>query len=225
MGSVIYKISRREVEKVGRIIPIKATMVAVGEDGDKRDRTAFDIAQRELIIENDDYHQKIIQIVNAFPEDKTLILVDTNNVEDLGKALEAKIKDSVFIYGKTTNKRRHQALDALKSGELKCLIGGKILKRGLDIKGGIHNLIICGGGKLHSDFDQKVGRAVRLNERGWARLFCFFHLDNHYLYKHSKEQLKSIVEMGYRVKVAVHGQTLNGEDLIKARFRLPKKKA
>jgi superfamily II DNA or RNA helicase len=225
MGSIIYKISRREVEKVGRIIPIRATMVAVGEDGDKRDRTAFDIAQRELIIENDDYHQKILQIVNAFPEDKTLILVDTNNVEDLGKVLESKIKGSVFIYGKTSNKKRHQALDALKSGELKCLIGGKILKRGLDIKGGVHNLIICGGGKLHSDFDQKVGRAVRLNERGWARLFCFFHLDNHYLYKHSKEQLKSIVEMGYGVKVAVHGQTVLGPDLIKARFRLPKKKA
>jgi len=225
VGSIIYEISRREVEKTGNIVPIHATMLAVGENGDKKDRTAFDIAQRELIIENDPYHHKIKQIVDAFPGDRTLILVDTNNVEDLGKILQEKIKGSIFIYGKTSNKKRHQALDAFRDGELKCLIGGKILKRGLDIKGGVHNLIICGGGKLHSDFDQKTGRAVRKNDRGYARLFCFFHLDNYYLYKHSKEQLKSILNMGYDVSVVVNGTQISGKDLVNARFRLPKKKA
>lgn len=225
LGSIVFEISRREVEKTGNIIPIRASMIAVGENGDKKDRTAFDIAQRELIIENEAYHNKIKQIIDAFPDDRNLILVDTNNVEDLGKALQDKIDGSVFIYGKTSNKKRHQALNAFRDGELKCLIGGKILKRGLDIKGGVHNLIICGGGKLHSDFDQKTGRAVRKNDRGWARLFCFFHLDNYYLYKHSKEQLKSIVNMGYNVNVVVNGTVISGKDLIKARFRLPKKKS
>ena len=149
-------------------------------------------------------------------------MVDTNNVEDLGKALEAKIKDSIFIYGKTSTKKRKQALLAFQDNQLKCLIGGKILKRGLDIKGGVHNLIICGGGKLHSDFDQKVGRAVRKNDRGFARLFCFFHLDNYYLYKHSKEQLKSIISMGYGVKVIINGTSMNGQENIDKKFRLPK---
>lgn len=225
MGSVIYEISRRKLEEVGRIIPIRATMIAVGEDGDRQDRMAYDIAQRELMIDSDTYHQKIKQIVTAFPKDRTMILVDTNHIEDLGKALEKKINGSIFIYGKTSNRKRQQAIQAFESGELKCLIGGKILKRGLDIKGGVHNLIICGGGKLHSDFDQKVGRAVRLNDRGYARLFCFFHLDNYYLYKHSKEQLKSIITMGYDVKVVTSSVTVDGAQLIKSRFRFPKKKS
>lgn len=224
LGSIIYEVSRRDVEKAGRIIPIKAFMVGIGDESGRTDRTAYDIAQRELIIDNDLYHQGVKQIVEAFPEDRTMILIDTNNVEDLGKALESKIKDSTFIYGKTSTKKRKQAIIAFENGELKCLIGGKILKRGLDIKGGVHNLIICGGGKLHSDFDQKVGRAVRKNDRGFARLFCFFHLDNYYLYKHAKEQLKSIINMGYDVQVLVNGVSINGEDLIKRRFRLPKVK-
>lgn len=222
LGSVIYKVSRRAVEAAGRIIPINAVMIGIGDKSGRSDRTAYDIAQRELIIENDNYHQQIKKIVDAFPEDRTMILVDTNNVEDLGKALENKIKDSIFIYGKTSTKKRKEALLAFQDGKLKCLIGGKILKRGLDLKGGVHNLIICGGDKLHSDFDQKVGRAVRKNDRGFARLFCFFHLDNYYLYKHSKEQLKSITNMGYDVKVVINNTTMDGIDFINRRFRLPK---
>jgi len=221
-GSIIYEIPRKEVEKAGAIIPVHGTMVAIGEKGDKHDRTAYDIAQRELVIENDVYHQKVKRIVDAFPEDRTMILVDTHNVVDLGKALEEKIPDSVFIYGKTSNKKRQVALKAFTDNELKCLIGGKILKRGLDIKGGVHNLIICGGGKLWSDFDQKVGRSVRKNDRGFARLFFFLHLDNYYLYKHSKEQLKSMLDMGYNVKVVVAGKTIDGAEFVRRRFRLPK---
>jgi superfamily II DNA or RNA helicase len=222
LGSIIYNIPRKEVEKAGAIIPVHGTMIAVGENGDKRDRTAYDIAQRELVIENDIYHQKIKQIVDAFPDDRTMILVDTHNVTDLGQALEQKIPGSIFIYGKTSTKKRKEALDAFKNGDLKCLIGGKILKRGLDVKGGVHNLIICGGGKLWSDFDQKVGRSVRKNDRGYARLFFFLHLDNYYLYRHSKEQLKSMLNMGYNVKVIVNGATIDGAELVKRKFRLPK---
>lgn len=224
LGSIIYEVSRRELERIGRIIPVRAYMVATGENGDKQDRTAFDIAEKELIVTNDGYHKQIKKIINAFPDDRNLILVDTNSVEKLGKALEEKIEGSIFIYGKTSTRKRKEALEAFRDGKLKCLIGGKILKRGLDIKGGVHNLIICGGGKLHSDFNQKVGRAVRLNDRGFARLFCFFHLNNYYLYRHSREQLKSLISMGYTTHVLVHGMKVDGEQLVKSRFRLPKKK-
>lgn len=221
LGSIIYEVDRRILEKAGRIIPIKAIMIAIGDKSGRSDRTAYDIAQRELIIESNEYHDKVRKIVSKFKDDKTLILIDTNNVEDLGKALERKINNSAFIYGKTSTKKRRKIIQDFEDGSLKCLIGGKILKRGLDIKGGVHNLIICGGGKLHSDFNQKVGRAVRKNDRGFSRLFCFFHLDNYYLYKHSKEQLKSIIDMGYKVNIAVNNKIIDGEELIRRRFRLP----
>ena len=222
LGSIIIDIPRKELEAIGRIIPVKAMMIAVGNPEDRQDKVAYDIAERECMIDNDEYHDRIRRIVAAYPGERNMILVDTNHIEDLGKALEEKIPDSVFIYGKTGKRARTHALKAFETGELGCLIGGKILKRGLDLKGGIHNLIICGGGKLSSDFNQKVGRAVRNNDRGWARLICFYHMDNFYLYKHSRAQLKTIVSLGYKCNVAVNGKIIDGADLIKRNFRLPK---
>jgi len=224
LGSIISQSSRKDVEAAGRIIPIKFVMVAFGEDGEKNDKTAFDIAEREIIIDNVAFHEKVKKIVSAFPDDGTLILVDTSNVTDLGHALQDTIPDSVFIYGKTTKKNRRKALDAFEAREIKCLIGGRILKRGLDLDGGAENLIILGGGKLWSDFDQKLGRAVRRNSRGWARVFSFLFLNNHYLYKHSREHLKAVVDMGYSSKVIFSDVQVDGAKFIKSRFRKPKPK-
>lgn len=222
LGSIIIDIPRKELEDIGRIIPIKAMMIAVGNPEDRQDRTAYDIAEKECMIDNDVYHDRIKKIVAAYPGERNMILVDTNHIENLGKALEEKIPNSVFIYGKTSKKARHHALESFENGTLGCLIGGKILKRGLDLDGGVHNLIICGGGKLSSDFNQKIGRAVRNNDRGWARLICFYHMDNFYLYKHSREQLKTIVNLGYKCNVAVNGKIISAADLIRRNFRLPK---
>lgn len=223
MGSIIFQTDRRELEALGRIIPIKFFMLAVGEDGDKDDKTAFDIAEREQMIDNPLFHEKVKRIVDAFPNDGTLILVDTCNVEDLGHALEKLIPGSVFIYGKTAKTKRNKALAAFENREIKCLIGGKILKRGLDLKGGVDNLIICGGGNLWSDYEQKIGRALRKNDKGWARVFGFLFLNNHYLYKHGRSQLKAIVEMGYESQVIFKDQKVDGAALVRARFRKPKK--
>jgi len=222
LGSVIVEVSRRELEDIGRIVPIRALMISVGDPADRYDMTAYDIAQRELVIDSPEYYDRIKKIVSAYRDEKTMILVDTHNIEDLGKALEREIEGSIFIFGKSSKKARNEAIRTFQDGKLTCLIGSKILKRGLDIKGGLDNLIICGGGKLSSDFDQKIGRAVRQNDRGWARLICFFHLDNHYLYKHSKEQLKTILSLGYKCHISFGKYIMDGEELVRRNFRLPK---
>lgn len=224
LGSIIFKTDRRELERLGRIIPIKFYMIAMGEDGDKSDKTAFDIAEREQMIDNADFHQRILKIVNAFPDDGTLILVDTCNVVDLGNALEKTIPNSKFIYGETAKGQRRKYLKMFEEREIRCLIGGRILKRGLDLKGGVNNLILCGGGKLWSDYEQKIGRALRKNDKGWARVFAFMFLNNHYLYKHARSQLKAIVEMGYDTKVVFKDVTVDGAELIANRWRKPKPK-
>lgn len=224
LGSVIYKTDRRELESLGRIIPIKFCMLAAGEDGDKTDKTAFDIAEREQMIDNPSFHQRVLQIVNAFPNEATLILVDTCNIVDLGYALEKTIPGSVFIYGETAKGQRRKYLKMFEEREIRCLIGGRILKRGLDLKGGVNNLILCGGGKLWSDYEQKIGRALRRNDKGWARVFAFMFLNNHYLYKHARSQLKAIVEMGYDTKVVFKDVTVDGAELITNRWRKPKPK-
>lgn len=222
LGSIISTADRRELESIGRIIPIKFFMFSFGEDGDPQDKTAYDVAEREIIIENEKFHHKILQIVQAFPNDGTLILIDTNNVKELGCKLEELIPNSSFIYGETPTTKRRECITNFEKRTLKCLIGGKIVKRGLDLAGGVENLILIGGGKLWTELDQKVGRAVRNNTRGWSRVFCFMFLNNYYLYKHSREQLKAVTSLGYQAQVIYSGGTVDGDDLIKRQFKIPK---
>lgn len=225
LGSIIYEVDRKTVENLGRVVPIRFYMFVVGEDGLSNDKTMFDVAEREQMIDNKDFHDRVNKIVSGFPNDNTMILVDTCNVEDLGLALEKTIPNSVFIYGKTANKKRKDAISAFEKGDIKCLIGGRILKRGLDVKGrGIHNLILCGGGQLWSDLDQKIGRCLRLNDRGYSRVFAFMFKNNYYLYKHAREQLKAVVDMGYKTTVIFNDCQVDGAELITSRFRKPKKK-
>jgi superfamily II DNA or RNA helicase len=221
LGSVISQSSREELTGIGRIIPVKYYAITMGPD-ERTDMTAFDVAEKELIVDNPKFHDLVAEIVESFPDDGTLVLVDTNNIADLGMALERRIPNSKFIYNKTTKKVRRKYIGLFEQREIKCLIGGRILKRGLDLKGGVENLVLCGGGKLESDFDQKIGRAVRNNKRGWARVFSFFFLNNNYLYRHSKEQLKFVVNMGYETTVIIGGEEVDGAKFVASRFRLPK---
>ena len=222
LGSIVYDIPRSVVQSLGRIVPIKFYMIAFGEDGDKADATAFDIAEREIMVENPIFHATVAKVVANYKDDRTLILVDTTNVEELGHALEAIVPNSKFIFGKSSKRERDKCIEAFENGELKCLIGGKILKRGLDLQGGVDNLILCGGGKLWSNFDQSIGRAVRKNTKGWARVFSFFFLNNKYLYSHSRSQLKALVNMEYDSKVIFKNGIIDGTEFVKSKFRRKK---
>ena len=216
IGDVIAKSNRRYLEKIGRIIPVKYVMMVFGENN-KNDKSAFDIAVKELIEQNEDLHNKVKQITDSMLDDNFLILVE--NLE-LGKSLEKVIPNSKFIYGTTPKKTRDKALKEFENKELRVLIGSKILKRGLDLKGGVDNLILCASSKKDADLEQKVGRALRLNNRGWARVFDFMFINNHYLYQHSRKRLKRIVQLGYPVTVVAPKKILDGKRVIKKGFNL-----
>ena len=223
LGNVIYEVPRSEVRAANRIIDIRYYMIAVGTDGDRHDTRAYDIAVKEEIVENDAFRNLVRALVCGYPNDRTLILVDTSPIEPLGFALEKLIPSSKFVYGKTTKKVRFKVVNQFENSDLKCIIGSKIFSRGLDIKGGTENLIIISGSAKWSDYSQKIGRALRVNSRGWARVFGFFFLNNRYLYKHSRENLKAVVNLGYPTKIMIDGLEVDGESFIKSRFRLTKK--
>jgi superfamily II DNA or RNA helicase len=225
LGNVIVHTDRTEVEAAGRIVPVRYYMIAVGEGGNRDDNRAYDIALKEEIIENGDFHQLVADIVSSFSNDRTLILIDTAPIMPLGVALQDKIPGSRFVYGGTPIEERQEYQEDFESGKIKCIIGSKIYKRGLDLRGGVDNLIIIGGGAKWSDYDQKIGRAVRVNTRGWVRVFGFFILNNKYLYRHSRENLKAVVSMGYPAKLVIGGTEIDGRQFIKSQFRLHKIKS
>lgn len=220
-GPVISHSTRQEVEAAGQIIPIKFYMMKFGEN-DPKDKTAFDIAEREIIIDNDKFHQMLKNIITNWPQEKHLIIVDTSNIEDIGKALEEKIPNSAFIYGKVSPKKRLKVIKQFEDGEINVLIVSKIGKRGMDLGGGADNAYLVGGGKRSSNFDQMIGRTVRLNERGWARVFDFYFTGNYYLLSHSRKHLRYIEAMGYNAQIIFGKMHIKAADFIKSRYRLPK---
>lgn len=220
-GSVISKSSRKELEKIGQIQPIKYHIFQFG-DIDQKDKTAFDIAEKQIIIENDKFHEFIIKFIDNFPNEKHLIIVDTSNVEILGKILEEKIPNSGFIYNKTPQKKRRQVIKDFEDGKLKVFIVSKIGKRGMDLGGGADNLYIIGGGKLRSNFDQILGRAVRKSEKGWSRVIDFYYTGNYYLLNHSRKKLKHILDIGYTSHIIFGNTPMKVEDFVKSRYKIPK---
>lgn len=220
-GPVISKSTRRELESIGQIQPVKYYMFQFG-DHDPKDKTAFDIAEKNIIINNGNFTNMISIMINNWKDEKHLIIVDTSNIEIIGKKLEEIIPSSAFIYGKASTKKRQKIIEDYENGIIKVLIVSKIGKRGMDLGGGTHNMYIIGGGKNQSNFDQIIGRAVRKNDRGWARVIDFYFTGNFYLLKHSRKRLKFITTMGYVAKVIVGKVAINAEQFVCSRYKIPK---
>lgn len=219
-GTVISRSTRKELEDIGQIQPVKYFMFQFG-DIDQKDKKAFDAAERDIIIDNNAFHDQVKLMVESFPGQRHLIIVDTSNIEDIGLALESKIKGSAFIYGKTPNKKRVEIIKSFERDELKILIVSKIGKRGMDLGGGSHNLHIIGGGKLQSNFDQIIGRAVRKCDRGWSRVIDYYYTGNYYLLDHSRKRLRYIVEMGYVSNIVFGNTMIKASDFIKSKYKIP----
>lgn len=217
-GPVISKSSRKELEDINQIQPVRYYMVQFGEFN-KNDKTAFDIAEREIIIDNSDFHECLVKFINNWNAEKHLIVIDTTNVEDLGKKLNSIIPNSSFVYGKVSHSKRFKMIEDFENGLNNVLIVSKVGKRGMDLGGGAHNLYIIGGGKNKSNFDQIIGRAVRKNNRGWSRVFDFYFTGNYYLLNHSRKRLKFIVDMGYKASVLYGNKSISAEDFIKKRYK------
>jgi len=220
LGTEIYKFTDiRKLEQMGRIVPVKVYMIVLDEDNKNiRSKVRLDIAERELIIENNKLHNIIKGLVYDVINDKVLIILDTMNIMDLGNKL-SEILDAPFINGTTPFKTRNEIVKKFENDEIKVLIGSKILKRSLDLKNGAPNLLLLGGGKQATNYLQVIGRAMRVNSKGYSNIYAFFHYGNAYLYRHSKILLKTLHERGYRITVKGQGWSMSGEKFIRSGFR------
>jgi len=225
LGSIVFQENLETVQNLGRIIPCHYIMIAFGMSGSIKDCSAYDIAINDWIVNNNNFHTLIKNMCSSFVKtnNNSLIIVDRDNLgESLNKILAENNIRCDFIHGKTSKKNRDLALRAFERKELDVLIGGKIINRGLDLKGGCDNLIITTGGKLRSEFLQKVGRALRVNESGMSRVFDFYYRCNKYLYEHSRKRLQFMVDLNYQTTIMFPNGHMSGNELIDKRFRIPK---
>jgi superfamily II DNA or RNA helicase len=226
VGPIIFQETRKRLTELGRIIPCAYHMMAFGLDGSIKDSSAFDIATNEWMVQNKKFHALIAGLCKKLRKDGdgTLVLVDR---EELGTHLLAAIESlgltARFIYGKTPKNTRNEALRSFERREIDVLIGGKIINRGLDLNGGCENLILATGGKLQSDFIQKVGRALRHNKKGKSQVYDFFFRCNRYLYNHSKARLSVMLQAGYETQVYFPNGRIDGQELVNQRYRVDKR--
>jgi superfamily II DNA or RNA helicase len=198
-------------------------MIGIGPFDQIKEASAYDEARNDHMVESRYFHKLVAGLCKKYKGDGTMILVDR---EPLGFALKEAIESlglsADFIYGKTPTKQRNELIKRFEERQLDVLIGGKIVNRGLDLKGGCENLIIATGGRLQSEFEQKIGRALRHNKRGHSRVFDFFFRCNKYLYSHSKARLGIMVNLQYNTSVVFPYGTIEGSKFINSRFRIPK---
>jgi superfamily II DNA or RNA helicase len=223
LGPVIVQVSRRHLEEIGRIIRCEYVMMGFGLEGSIKESSAYDIAREDWMFSNARLHRLIAGICKKHKGDGNLVLVDSVKLgEHLVESCENLGLTAHFIYGKTPKRRRDEILRSFERREFDVLIGGKIINRGLDLDGGCENLIIATGGKLQSDFLQKIGRALRHNRDGISRVYDIFFRCNKHLYKHSRARLQIMVRAEYDTRVVFPGGSIDGAQLIQKRWRIPK---
>lgn len=222
-GYIICEKGRREVEEKGRIVPIKYRMIHYSDpEYHFRNKITVEDAIKLFMVDNVKLHTMIYAILKAHKNEKNMILVDRIELgEAINDFLNSAGLNSRFIYGTTPKKERKTILDDFAAGNLDVMIGGKIVNRGLDIKGGVDNLIMATTGKLRSEFLQKIGRAVRVNERGYSYVYGFLMRCNHYLFEHSKAALNTIISAGYESEVNFGYAVITGEELVDRKFLPP----
>ena len=232
LGSIIHKESRQHLTEIGRIIPCEYYSIAFGLDGSIKDKRAFDFAINDFMVNSERLHNLIMRLCKSLISPEEVVGKDRNGTvvlverEALGDTLlrilgENNIK-AEFIYGRTPKRRRSEVLHMFEQREIDVLIGGKIINRGLDLKGGCESLIIASGGKLQSEFIQKIGRALRHNKKGKSKIYDIFFRCNKYLYNHSKARLHTMINAGYKTHLVLPGGKVDGPEFVRSNYRIPR---
>lgn len=173
--------------------------------GTAGDLMAYQVTYSLGVIHNQYRNHLIAEIAyqGAKRLNKKAVLIIVNSIEHgelISKELDSLGAEYAFIQGKDDTDTRNAVLKRVNSGELKILIGTKILDAGIDI-GSIAIYIECSGGKSYITLLQRIGRSLRVMEDK-KDVYIFDLWDRTTsgpLYKHGKERLKYYREQGFDV--------------------------
>lgn len=173
--------------------------------GTAGDLMAYQVTYSLGVIHNQYRNHLIAQIAveSAKRLDKKAVLIIVNSIEHgelISKELDSLGAEYAFIQGKDDTDTRNAVLKRVNSGDLKILIGTKILDAGIDISS-IAIYIECSGGKSYITLLQRIGRSLRVMEDK-KDVYIFDLWDRTTsgpLYKHGKERLKYYREQGFDV--------------------------
>lgn len=174
--------------------------------GSVGDLMAYQVTYNLGVIHNQYRNRLIAQIAvqSAKRLKKKAVLIIVNSIEHgelISQELDKLNADYDFIQGKDDTDTRNKVLNRVKSGDLKIIIGTKILDAGIDIPN-IQIFIECSGGKSYITLLQRIGRTLRImNDKKDIYIFDLWDCTTSGpLYKHGKQRLKYYKEQGFDVQ-------------------------
>ena len=173
--------------------------------GSTSDLMMYQLAYQLGVVQNSYRNSIIAQLANATAKqlDKQAVLIIVNSIEhgeNICKELDKLDADYLFIQGKDDTETREKALAKVRNGELKILIGTKIIDTGIDIPN-FKALILCSSGKSYMSLLQRIGRLLRIMpDKREVIIFDVLDETSEILYKHGKQRIRYYKEQGFDVK-------------------------
>lgn len=196
-GGLLCEIRNKELIEQGYLTPPKITMHRVTCKGTGDYALDYDYG----IVINKARNNLIVDAVER-EEGPTMVLVQRIEHGELLKkmCLEADI-DVEFLYGNVPVPDRKAALQKLREGKLKAVIGSTIWDEGLDVAE-IRTVILAGGGKSKIKNLQRVGRGLRLAEgKEQVHIIDFMDRGSKFLQRHAMQRKKIWHDEGFEVEV------------------------
>lgn len=157
------------------------------------------------VVHNDYRNQLVAKLAVSCAKrlDKQAVLIIVNSIEHgelIAKEIEKLKAPYAFLQGKDTTEQREKVFDAIKSGQLKILIGTKIMDAGIDIPN-LRVFIECAAGKSYITLLQRIGRMLRtMPNKQDVIIFDFYDETADLLNKHARERIKYYKQEGFEVK-------------------------
>ena len=196
IGDVIYEKTTKELIDMGLLVrPIIGMLSVKNEDAKGVEWKA---AYKEFVVNNNMRNEMIRKIAE---KENGRILILVNHI-DHGRELQHLIPNTTFLWGEVDSIERYEEIqNFINSHEKYVLIGSTIFDEGIDFEKGIDAIIIASAGKGFRKVVQRLGRALRPNQKGYVSVYDFYDEGNKYLTKHSEIRKNIYKSEGHTVSV------------------------
>ena len=193
LGDIVFDLDTQTLIDKGvltkpriKMIKIKSE-VPVGAD--------FHVSYDLGIVNHKKRNNIIAHIANS---KKGRILVLINRIEQ-GDNIHKLIEGSLYMHGTSSN--REETINMFNDDKSNILIGSTIFDEAIDFSKGIDCLIVASAGKNFRRTIQRLGRALRKNDKGYVEVYDFLDSGNKYLRRHSTLRRKYYEIEGHEIKV------------------------
>ena len=194
LGDVIYEINARELMDRGYLAQVEIEPIELQEDVEEEFPDYA--SEKAYLTKSQDRLECLADLVINKAEQFGNTLVLVNSIKQ-GKALQALIKDSIFLYGATENDVRAEWYSTFEEQDNLIVIASYgIASTGISINR-IHALVMIDGAKSFVRCIQTVGRSLRIGRDKSKAHVVDVYSKLKWSKKHARERAKYYKEMDY----------------------------